>query len=139
MKIYKGIYLRSHTQIALVFFFTAAAVLCLVAGLTMICPDTALSTVWRIKPDEFAQLLKLRPWTSVGFLLLSGWMGFTAWGCLNGRLWGWHMAIAIFVANGVGDAVQIFAGRVIEGLIGISITVAIVVWLTRPQARTAFE
>jgi hypothetical protein len=139
MKAYKRIHVRSRTQVALVLFFTAAAALCVVAGFTMIFPDTPLSAVWRIKPGEFAQLLELRPWTSIGFLLLSGWMGLTAWACLNGCLRGWRMAIAIFAANGLGDAVQIFAGRVIEGFIGITVVVAIVVWLTRPQVKAAFE
>jgi hypothetical protein len=86
MKNDKGIYVRSNTQFALVLFFIAAAVLCMAAGLTTIFPDTVLSAIWRIKPDEFAQLLGLRPWTSIGFVLLSGWMGFAAWGCLNGSL-----------------------------------------------------
>jgi hypothetical protein len=139
MKIYKGIYVRSNTQFALVLFFTAAAVLCMAAGLTMIFPDTALSAIWRIKPDEFAQLLDLRPWTSIGFLLLSGWMGFTAWGCLNGSLWGWRMAIAIFAANGLGDAAQIFTGRIVEGFIGLAVVVTIVFWLTRPRVKAAFQ
>jgi hypothetical protein len=115
MKFYEGIHVRSHTQVALVLFFTAAAVLCMAAGLTIIFPDTALSAIWRIKPDEFAQFLNLRPWTGIGFLLLSGLMGATAWGCWNGRLWGWRMAIAIFAANGVGRGANIHgshSGRV---------------------------
>jgi hypothetical protein len=139
MKFHKGIHVRSHTQVALVLFFGAAAVLCMAAGFTMIFPDTALSAIWSIKPQEFAQLLELRPWTSIGFLLLSGGMGLTAWGCLNGSLWGWRMAIAIFAANGLGDAAQIFAGRVLEGFIGIAVVVAIVFWLTRPQVKAAFQ
>ncbi len=139
MKFYEGIHVRSHTQVGLVLFFTAAAVLCMAAGLTIIFPDTALSAIWRIKPDEFAQLLNLRPWTGIGFLLLSGLMGATAWGCWNGSLWGWRMAIAIFAANDVGDAAQIFTGRILEGSIGITVVVAIVFWLTRPQVKAAFR
>jgi hypothetical protein len=139
MKIYKGIQIRSRTQVALVLLFTAAAVLCMAAALTMIFPNTALSLIWRIKPDAFRQLLDLRPWTSIGILLLSGWMGLTAWGCLNASLWGWRMAIAIFAANGLGDAAQIMTGRIMEGLIGIAVVVAIVFWLTRPQVKAGFR
>jgi hypothetical protein len=120
-------------------FFTAAAVLCLTAGVTVLFPDTALSAIWRIKPGEFARLLDLRPWTGIGFLLLSGLMGAAAWGCLHRRLWGWRMAIAIFTANGIGDVAQIFTGRILAGFIGITVVVAILVWLTRPQVKAAFQ
>jgi hypothetical protein len=111
----------------------------MVAGFTMIFPYTAISVIWRIKPDEFAQLLELRPWTSIGFLLLSSLMGLTVWGCWNGCLWGWRMAIAIFAANDLGDAGQIVSGRAMEGVIGITVVIAIVFWLTRPQVKAAFR
>ena len=139
MKDPQSTHLRSHTQVALASFFTAPAVLCTVVSFTMIFPYTAISVIWRIKPDEFAQLLELRPWTSIGFLLLSCLMGLTAWGCLNGSLWGWRMAIAIFGANGFGDGGQILIGRTMEGVIGITVVIAIVFWLTRPQVKAAFR
>lgn len=75
------------------------------------------------------QLLELRPWTGIGFLLLSGLMGAAAWGCLHRRLWGWRMAIAIFAANGLGDATMVITGRIWEGFIGVTVAVAIVFWL----------
>jgi hypothetical protein len=120
-------------------FFILAAVLCFIAGFTLLFPGTPLSAIWRIKPDEFAQLTALRPWTGIGFFLLSGIMGLTAWGCLQRRLWGWRMAVAIFAVNAVGDIGQIFAGRVSEGLLGIIVVVAIVLWMTRAEVKAAFR
>jgi len=49
------------------------------------------------------------------------------------------MAIAIFAANGLGDTTTIITGRIWEGLIGVTVTVAIVFWLTRPQVKAAFQ
>lgn len=129
----------SRTQIALVSFFILAALLCFIAGFTVLFPGTPLSAIWRIKPVEFAQLTALRPWTGLGFFLLSGIMGLTAWGCLHGRLWGWRLAVAIFAANAVGGVGQIFAGHISEGILGIIVVAVIALWLTRPQVKAAFQ
>jgi hypothetical protein len=129
----------SRTQIALVSFFLAATLMCAVAGITVLFPDTPLSVIWQIKPDAFAQLVALWPWSGIGFLLLSGFMGAAAWGCLRRRLWGWRMALAIFAANGLGDLGQIFAGRTLEGTLGVAVVLVTVFWLTRPKVRAAFQ
>lgn len=130
---------RSRVQIALACFFMIAALICLVAGFTVLFPETPLSAIWSIKPDEFAQLIQLGPWTGLGFLLLSGLMGATAWGCLQRRRWAWRMAIAIFAANGVGSLGQILADRVLEGALGVAVVVAVVLCLTRPKVKSAFQ
>ena len=130
---------RSITQIALRIFFLIAALICLVAAFTVLYPETPVSAVWRLKPDAFAQLVQLSPWTGMGFLLLSALMGTTAWGCIQRRRWGWRTAIAIFAANGAGDLGQILAGRIFEGALGIVVVVAVVLYLTRPKVKFAFQ
>jgi hypothetical protein len=39
------------------------------------------------------------------------------------------MAIAIFAANGLGDATMVITGRIWEGFIGVTVAVATVFWL----------
>jgi hypothetical protein len=123
--VHQGTEKRTGTQIALAAFFAIAASICLTAAITVLYPETPLSIIWQIKPDEFAQLIQLRPWTGIGFFLMSGLMGAAAWGCLRRRLWGWRMAVVILAANGLGDLVQIFAGRILEGALGITIAAAL--------------
>ena len=43
-----------------------------------------------------------------------------------------------FVANGIGDIAQLFMGRVLEGAIGVTVSGAIIYYLTRPKVRAAF-
>jgi hypothetical protein len=129
----------SRTQKVLVSFFLTATLVCFISGVTVLVPNTSLSAVWLIKPDAYLQLLALSPYSGIGFLLLSGVMGATAWGCLHRRLWGWRTALAIFAANGLGDLGQIYAGRTLEGLLGITAVIGIVLWLTRPKVKAAFH
>lgn len=129
----------SRTQIVLVSFFITATLVCFISGITVLVPNTPLSAIWRIKPDAYVQLLELSPYSGIGFLLLSGVMGTTAWGCLHRRLWGWQMALAVFAANGLGDLGQVFAGRTLKGLLGITAVFGIVLWLTRPKVKAAFQ
>lgn len=49
------------------------------------------------------------------------------------------MAIAVFAANALGDVGQVFAGRIWEGALGITVAVAIVLWLMRPPVKAAFQ
>ena len=129
----------SYTRTALVVFFVIASSICICAAFTVLLPGTPLSSIWAIKPDVFVTLNELRPWSGISFLALSVLMGVAAWGCWLGRLWAWRLAIAIFVANGFGDLVQIFNGRVFEGALGSTVVLALVFWLTRPRVKAAFR
>jgi hypothetical protein len=129
----------SATAFVLVLFFGFATAFCLIAGVTILVPETALSGIWQIKPEEFTQLLAFRPWSGIGFLLLSCSMAIAAWGCFHNKRWGWRLAVAIFTAHALGDVVQILAGGVVEGAIGITVVGAILLWLTRPQVKAEFK
>lgn len=133
-----GIKKLSYTQIALVCFFAVSTVICLTASITIFQPSTPLSAIWVIKPQDFETLLELAPWSGVGFLTLSVLMACAAWGCWQKRRWGWTLAIAIFIANGAGDVLQILGGRLVEGATGVAVTTAIVIWLARPKVRAGF-
>jgi hypothetical protein len=129
----------SYTQVALVCFFVAATVMCAIAGVTLLAPSTALSGIWVIKPQEYADLLELVPWSGIGFLVLSLVMAGAAWGCWQRKLWGWRLAIAIFAANASGDIWQALRGRAAEGILGIAVAGAIILWLSRAKVKAQFN
>jgi len=70
-------------------FFGVATALRLIAGITILLPETALSGIWQFKPEEFAQLLAFRPWSGIGFLLLSCLMAIASCSCFHRQRWGW--------------------------------------------------
>ena len=130
---------RSLTHCALTCFFVFATVMCAAAGITLFCPQTRLSVIWEIKPNDYRTLLAYAPWAGIGFLLLSALMATAAWGIAHRMFWSWQLSIVIFFANGMGNAVQMLNNRAIEGAVGVTVTGAIVYWLTRPKIKGSFD
>lgn len=94
--------------------------------------------MWGFKPTEHQQLLQLGPLVAIGFLALAGIMALASVGSFGRRRWGWALAIAIFLVNGLADAARIPLGAVTEGIVGVVITAAFIWWLARPRVKALF-
>ena len=61
--------------------------MCVLAGLSLLLPDSGLTAIWSWKQDEYRALLGAAPASGVGFLLLgpspAGYVG-------ESRAWNWH-------------------------------------------------
>ena len=120
-------------------FFGAATCILLVTGTSLTWPGTPLDLIWSLAEDKHADLLPYRRLAGGGFLLLSVVMVLASFGCFTRREWGRRLAITIFAANAAGNAAQFLSGHVVEGAIGVSVSGALIVYLTRPHTRRAFD
>ncbi|MEP6967010.1 MAG: hypothetical protein ABI906_02915 [Pseudomonadota bacterium] len=119
-------------------FFALAMVLTAAAGASLLSPNGPLDVMWRLKPSEHAILLRMGPLVGIGFIGLSAAMMATSVGCFARRRWGWGLAVAIFVVNGLADAARVLGGAPVEGALGVTVATLIVWWLTRPRVRRLF-
>lgn len=55
------------------------------------------------------------------------------------RLWGWRLAIALIAAQVLGNLVNLFRGRILEGAVGIAIAAALLFYLLSPPIRVLFR
>ena len=117
-------------------FFAAAAVLVFIVGGALIFPDSQFANIWMLYPPRRALLMPYRLWLGPIFVALAPAFIAASAGCFLRRLWGWQLAIAIFAANGFGDAVQMVVGHRLEGAVGVLIAGWILFYLTR--VREAF-
>ena len=131
-------HIARSTPAMLAGFFALAALICAAAGASLLDPGGPLAPMWRIKPDEYRQLLLLGPAAGIGFLALAAVMAAASLGTARRRRWGWRLACAIFAVNGLADAARIPLGAVIEGVIGLGAAGAILWWMTRPAIRAEF-
>jgi len=113
--------------------------MCGLAGASLLTPGGALDWIWLRKPAEHELLLALGPRIGWGFLALALAMAAASFGTFRRRGWGLWLAMAIFALNAAGDAARIPSGAVLEGMIGVAVTAAILWWLTRPKVRACFE
>ena len=122
----------------LALFFLAATGVLISVGISLLLPGTPLDAIWLLRPDRQALLMPYRQYVGPGFLALAIPMALASVGCFLGKPWGWWLAVAIFAANGIGDAVQLLTGHLLEGAFGLVVAGALIFWLTRPQVRAAF-
>jgi hypothetical protein len=126
------------TPWALAAFFAFAVVMTTLAGLSILMPEGPLAVMWRGKPGAYQELLALAPLSGIGFLAISVVMAVACLGTARRRRWGWWLALTIFIANGAGNAAQIFSAALLEGLVGVAVVAIIIAWMTRCRVRALF-
>ena len=80
-----------------------------------------------------------RVWLGPGFLILAIVMASASIGWFRRRIWGWWLAVVIFLINGLSDAGQILIGHFLEGGIGVAVSGAILFFLSRPKVHGTFS
>ena len=118
-----------------------AALLALIIGITIFVPGTPLDMIWTIKnsfPTGFRS-------SSTGmifgyFLLILGLILISAvWGLLKGMKWAWWVILIVFFINGIGDFISLVSGGGVDGISGVLIVSAFIIYLTRPNVKKYFE
>ncbi len=120
-------------------FFGLATCILLGAGLALLFPGSEMEAIWRLYPARRAPLMQYRDWLGPGFLTLGFTMACASAGCFRWRIWGWRLAVAVFALNGIGDAVQLLMGRIIEGGVGVLAAGLFLFYLARTNVRQVFH
>jgi hypothetical protein len=103
-------------------------------------PDWSLSSVfWNLRPDVKLQLDAIGWPVIAGFFSLSVIFAFAAVGWFRKRKWGWVMAVILIGGNLVGDISQMFAGKILEGCVGIVFGGALMLYLCSWYIRGNFQ
>jgi hypothetical protein len=96
-------------------FFAIATCILLGVGTALLLPGSKLEVIWKLYPARRAVLMPYRVWLGPGFLILAIVMASASIGCFRRRIWGWWLAVFIFLINGLSDAGQILIGHFLEG------------------------
>ena len=125
--------------IAIIVFI--AALLALIVGVTIFVSGTPLDMIWSIKnsfPTGFRSSV-----TGIifgYFIVILGLLLITAvWGLLKGMKWAWWVVLVIFLINGIGDVVSIIFEGELNGVSGILIISAFIIYMTRPNVKRYFK
>lgn len=109
------------------------------AAIALLFPGSFLDPVWRLNPRAQIAFASMGGWAPVLLGAVSLACASAAVGLWRVRLWGYVVAIALLVINGIGDVVNVVLGTEPRAVIGIPIVIALVLYLTRPSVRAVFE
>ena len=119
-------------------FLSFGSLIALLAGISLVWTGTVLDQIWRLNPSAYQHLAPLGKLVGIPFLILSALLGIAAVCWFQRRLWGWRLAVAIIATQVLGDAVNLALGHFLQGATGVLIAGALLLYLLRPQIRTAF-
>ena len=109
------------------------------AGTTLVWRGTILDRIWTLNPRAYRQLAPLGGKAGVLLLIVAAALGAAGIGWFGRRRWAWRLAIAILSTQLLGDLLNLFLGRVVEGLIGVAAAGALLFYLLRPPIRGVFR
>jgi hypothetical protein len=109
------------------------------AGLTLVWPGTTLDCVWVLNPRAYGELSPYGKAAGFPFLLLGVTLAVASLGWFKRRLWGWWLAVIVIGTQVSGDLVNIFLGRILEGIVGVAIAGALFLYLLRAKVRAVFD
>ncbi len=113
---------RSLGTVLLVLFFGAGAIICLVTTLALTFPGSFLESIWQLKPEARVQFLEVGRGASLALMALVGVAcGSAAFGLATNADWGRRLAIAVLVANLIGDSLNTLLRHDPKTLIGLPI------------------
>ncbi len=119
-------------------FLFFGAIMAFLAGTTLIWRGTVLDRIWAINAPAYRRLAPLGKTVGIAFLLLGATLAVAGTSWFTRRLWGWRLAVAIITTQVLGDLVNAFMGDLVRGGVGFIIAGALLVFLLRPQVRSAF-
>ena len=128
-----------RSLVAMGIFLVFGAVMATLAGTSLRWPRTYLDDIWILNPPAHRELAPYGPVVGLLFLLLGATLAVAAAGWFKRKVWGWWLAVAVIATQVLGDLVNAFSGRVVEGAIGVTIAGLLLFYLTRPQVRAAFK
>jgi hypothetical protein len=118
-----------------------AALLALIVGITIFIPGTPLDMIWTLKnsfPTGFRSsstgMIFGYSILIIGLILISA-----VWGLLKGMKWAWWVVLIVFLVNGIGDFISVIFGGGVNGISGVLIVSAFIIYLTRPNVKKYFE
>src|SRR5271156_1490758 len=120
-------------------FLVFGAVIATLAGISLRWPRTYLDDMWILNPRARRELNAYWPFAGYLFLLLGATLAIAAAGWFKRKAWGWWLAVAVIATQVLGDLLNAFSGRVVEGAFGVTIAGLLLFYLTRPQVRAAFK
>jgi hypothetical protein len=119
-------------------FLLFGAVMAALAGTTLVWQGSALDRIWSLNPRAHKELVPFGRAVGIPFLLLSATLAVASIGWFKRRRWGWILAVSLIATQVLGNLVNIWMARYLEGATGVVIAGALLLYLVRADVRNVF-
>jgi uncharacterized membrane protein len=112
-------------------FFTFGATMCALTIVLLLCPGTALDSLWRLNPDAHVGFQSIGNAAVVVMFIVGAACAAAAAGLWRKALWGIQLALIILSLNISGDLINAFWRHDYRALIGVPVGGAMTFYLIR--------
>jgi hypothetical protein len=127
-----------HGLTAFGVFLLWGAAMASLAGTTLVWRGTILDRIWELNRRAYHQLAPLGNKAGISLLVLAVFLGAAGIGWLMRRRWAWRLAAVILMIHILGDLLNLFIGRVVEGVIGVAAAGALLWYVSKADVRAYF-
>lgn len=128
-KLKATITLRPRAITALSIFFVAGATISLIAGISLLRPNSFLEPMWRVNPRAHEKLSRLSLWAVLLLSTVSMLCAAAAIGLWRGSRWGYWFAVGLIVINLLGNVSNVALGTEPRAIVGVPIAAALLAYL----------
>ena len=131
---------RPRAVAALSVFFAAGATISLIAGISLLIPNSFLEPIWRLNPRAYKNLAGLGLWAVLMLSTVSMLCAAAAIRLWRGSRWGYWLAVGLILTNLLGNVINVALGTEPRAIVGIPIAAALLAYLIfSKQVREFFS
>ena len=123
----------------LIILFAIGTVASLTAVITLVFPGSFLDVAWRVNPHAYEGFSRIGGWSVVLMSAVFIACLLTAIGLWRRLEWGYWLAMGMLIANLIGDAINVIAGKDRRAIVGIPIVLILLLYLMRRNTREYFR
>ena len=123
---------------ALSIFFMAGSIICLIASVSLLLPNSFIEPIWRLNPRARAGFMTMGRWAIVLLFTIGISCASAAIGLWRGNRYGYRFAVALIAINLTGDIINTLLGIEPRAIVGIPIALAILLYLMSRRVRIYF-
>ena len=120
---------RPRAVAALSIFFAAGATISLIAGISLLLPNSFLEPIWRLNPRAHESLSRLGLWAVLMMSTVSMLCAAAAIGLWRGLRWGYWLAVGLILTNLLGNVINVVLGTEPRAIVGVPIATALLAYL----------
>jgi hypothetical protein len=124
---------------ALSVFFIAGSVICLIASLSLLLPNSFIEPMWCLNPRAHAGFAAMGGWSIILLTTVGLFCAAAAIGLWRGARYGYRIALVLIAINLAGDIINSLLGTEPRAIIGVPIALAILIYLASKRVRLFFR